>query len=199
MRFRRRHRIVGAIACALVVAALGVALAGGGRVFDPDDTSGVFDVREVGFSHPLGQPPAWTVITASSWKVNPLWDRGYIFLEFDTKGYEDAEHYVVIRSDGRRMHADLFKVATRAGNPDAHLRALTVWRKSDRSVSVKVPLKLMSFPAQRTYYRWWVVTTLTGDKCPHTCIDRVPDEGSIRQWRPGMSPSASQVSGAPGS
>lgn len=181
-------RWVAAVAALVILSLAGAVLAVNGRTTDPDDTAGVLDVREVKFNHPKGEPPAWTVITASSWKISPMWDRGYVFLELDTKGYEPADYYAVIRSDGRSMRGELFKIATKPGKLDSHVANLTVWRKSLDGVSVKVPLKLMEFGRWRSFYRWWIVTSLTGEKCPATCIDRVPDAGTVQQWRPGMAP-----------
>ena len=187
----RRVRATAIGAALLLLALVSASLAVTSRLTDPDDVAGVLDVREVKFSHPKGEPPSWTVITASRWKVSALWDRGYVFLELDTKGFEPADYYALIRSDGRKLLGELFKVATKPGKPDPHVANLTVWRKSHDGVSMKVPLKLMEFGRWRTFYRWWIVTSLTGEKCPTTCLDRVPDEGTVQQWRPGMSPTPS--------
>lgn len=184
----RRSRIAAALAVVVVVSAAGLSLAVRVRLTDPNDTPGVLDVREVRFAHPKGEPPSWTVITARGWTIGSLWDRGYVFVQLDARGAPSADHYALIRSDGLRLRGDLFRVS-RGGVPDVHLRTLTVWRRSDDSVSAKVPLKALRFGPARTSYRWWIVTSLTNERCPRGCLDRVPDEGSIEQWRPGMSPS----------
>jgi hypothetical protein len=175
-------------AIALVVGVSAVSFAVSSQLRDPNDTSGALDVRLVKFNHPKGEPPSWTVLTFTTWKIGQMWDRGYVFLEFDTEGQEAADHYAVVRSDGRSMQGELFRVATRAGRPDQKIADLKVWRKSLDGVSVTVPLKRMDFGPYRDYYRWWIVTTLTADKCPNTCLDRVPDDGSVQQWLPGASP-----------
>lgn len=186
----RRSRSAAALAVALVVAATGLSFAVRVRLTDPDDTPGVLDVREVRFAHPKGEPPSWTVITARDWTIGSLWDRGYVFVQLDARGAPKADHYALVRSDGLRLRADLFRV-TRGGVPDVHVRVLTVWRKANDSVSVKVPLKALRFGPARTSYRWWIVTSITSDRCPRGCLDRVPDEGSVEQMRPGTSPSPS--------
>lgn len=185
-----RARVAGALAVLVALSLAVVSLAATTRLTDPHDTPGVLDVRQVKFDHPKGEPPNWTVITASSWTVGSLWDRGYVFVQLDTYGGEPADHYALIRSDGLMLRAELFEVA-KGGGRDVRLQSLTVWRKANDSVSVKIPLKAMSFGPIRTYYRWWVVTSLTSEKCPRGCLDRVPDEGSVQQWRPGMSPTPS--------
>lgn len=188
----RRSRVaavVAAVVLSLVVA--GFAVAVNVRLTDPDDTVGALDIRQVKFAQPKGEPPAWSVITAGSWKVGALWDRGYVFVQLDTKWSEAADYYALIRSDGLALRGQLFRVATKDGTRDSAIAPLKVWRKASDSVSVRIPLKLMTFGPTRTFYRWWVVTSLTSDKCPATCLDRAPDEGSVQQWRPGMSPTPS--------
>jgi hypothetical protein len=189
VRDRRLYQTALALAVfAVTLASLAVAVAVTSRLTDPDDVAGVLDVRRVKFSQPEGESPSWTVITASSWTVSALWDRGYVFLELDTKGTELADYYALVRSDGRSLRGELFKIARKPHRPDPHVSNLTVWRKGHDGVSVKVPLKAMEFGRFRAFYRWWIVTSLTGEKCPTTCIDRVPDESGVQQWRPGMSP-----------
>jgi hypothetical protein len=172
----------------VVVMVASLANADRARVPDPDDTVGALDVKAVKYERPRGEPPAWTVVTFSRWKVPSLWDRGYVFVYFDTQGLEHPNYYALIRSTGNRMVGELFSTSVKAGRPDVKVSDLRVWRKGPVSVSVRVPLKRMDFGPFRTFYRWWVVTVLTTNKCPNSCIDRVPDEGSVQQWRPGMSP-----------
>jgi hypothetical protein len=186
-----RRRGLALTAVVLAIAVGGAALAVSSELKDPNDAPGALDVRLVKVNHPKGEPPSWTVITFSQWKIGQLWDRGYVFVEFDTEGLETADHYAMIRSDGRAMRGELFRVATRAGRPDRKIADLKVWRKSPDGVSVTVPLKKMEFGPYRSFYRWWVVSSLTGEKCPNTCLDRAPDEGSIQAWLPGQSPAPS--------
>lgn len=184
----RRSRVAGTLAVVLALAVAGIAVAVNVRLTDPDDTVGALDIRQVKFAQPHGESPSWSVITAAPWKVGALWDRGYVFVQLDTKWSEAADYYALIRSDGRTLRGGLFRVARKDGKRDTVIASLTVWRKANDSISVKIPLKLMTFAPTRGDYRWWVVTSLTSDRCPGACIDRAPDEGSIQQWRPGMSP-----------
>ncbi len=184
----RRSRVAGMVAVVLALAVAGIAVAVNARLTDPHDTVGALDIREVKFAQPSGEPPTWSVITATAWKVEALWDRGYVFVQLDTKGSEAADYYALIRSDGRTLRSVLFRVTAESGKGDAAVSPLAVWRKANVSVSVKIPLKLMTFGPTRSFYRWWVVTSLTSEKCSATCLDRAPDQGSVEQWRPGMSP-----------
>jgi hypothetical protein len=63
-----------------------------------------------------------------------------------------------------------------------------VRRKTSNGASVSVPIKSLEFGGFRTSYFWWATTTFTSDRCRRTCVDRAPDDGSVEQWRPGMSP-----------
>ena len=184
----RRSQVAGIVAVVLALAVAGFAVAVNQRLTDPDDTVGVLDIRQVRFAQPTGESPAWSVITAAAWKVGALWDRGYVFVQLDTKWSEAADYFALISSDGRTLRGELFRVTRKDGKRDAAIASLTVWRKANDSISLKIPLKLMTFGPNRGDYRWWVVTSLTSDRCPGTCIDRAPDEGTVQQWLPGMSP-----------
>jgi hypothetical protein len=189
MTFRRLPPF---IAAGVLVLLLATAMAASWRrtdIDDPNDTRGVLDVQTVRFWHPRGEPPEWTVLTFSRWKVRPLWDHGYVHVFFDTIGGEPPEYRVLIRSTGRALLASLWQIAKKPGKLDRFVRDLPVYRKSHDGVSVRVPLKSMTFGPQRISYNWWIVTTLSTDKCPTTCIDRAPNRGSVPQYRPGMSPS----------
>lgn len=160
------------------------------RAGDPDDTRGVLDVRVVRFERLRGKPPSWTVVTFQSWRARSLWDRGFVYVLLDTGGRVKADYYALIRSDGSQMVGALFRVAS-AEAPDREISRLSVSRRSMKSVTVRIPLKLLHFPEGRTFYRWWVSTSLTSEKCPRSCLDRVPDEGALLQYRPGMKPGPS--------
>ena len=158
---------------------------------DGNDTVSVLDVHVVKFNQPKGEAPAWTVITFATWKVGQLWDRGYVYLELDTQGKERSDYYALVRSKGTALAAQLYKVATKPMGADRAIGHLVVWRKTNNGVSVKIPLKHLRFGPYRRFYRWWLETSFTSAKCPRACVDRVPNDGSVQQWRPGMSPSPS--------
>jgi hypothetical protein len=186
-----RTRVALVTAVALVGLLSALAWAEHADYQDGNDTASVLDVHVVKFNQPKGEAPAWTVITFAKWKVGQIWDRGYVYLEIDTEGRERADYYALIRSKGTGLAAQLFKVATKRGGTDRAMGHVVVWRKTNNGVSVRIPLKRLRFGPYRRYYRWWVETSFTSGKCPYTCIDRVPNDGSVQQWRPGMSPSPS--------
>ena len=187
---RARRAILPFVVAGLVVGLVATAMASWRRtdVKDPNDRPGVLDVRMVRFWHPKGLPPEWTVITYNDWKPRQLWDHGYIHLFIDTEGREVPEYRVLVRSSGRNLLGSLWDIAKRPGHADHFVRELTVWRKSSDGVSIKLPLKSMRFGPERKLFSWWAITTLTSEKCPYTCVDRAPGNGSVPQWRPGMSP-----------
>jgi len=190
-----RRAVVPMFVAGLVMTLVATAMASWRRtdLKDPNDRPGILDVRMVRFWHPRGESPEWTVPTFDNWRPRRLWDHGYVHVFLDTKGGQVAEYRVLVRSNGRGLLASLWRIAQRPGRVDRFVRELTVWRKSRDGLSVKVPLKLMRFGADRKMYGWWVVTTLTTEKCPYTCIDRAPGDGLVPQWRPGMSPSPDSI------
>jgi hypothetical protein len=189
---RGRVRVVVVTAViALVGVAAAVAWAEHAEYDDANDTASVLDVHVVKFNRQKGEAPSWTVITFASWKVRQIWDRGYVYVELDTEGKSRSDYYALIRSTGSAMVGQLYKVAAKSGGTDRAMGHLVVWRKTNNGVSVRIPLKRLRFGPYRKFYRWWVETSFTSARCPRACIDRVPNDESVQQWRPGMSPSPS--------
>ncbi len=173
---------------AVVIAGLAVVALAGPRfhsdVNDPNDTRGLLDVRTVRLDHEGGTE--FTVITFASWTAPTLWDRGNAFVFLDTEGGAAAEYFALVRSLGPELEASLWRA--RYDRADRFIRKIGVRRKSGEGVSVAVPIKALKFGRSRTAYFWWASTTFTGAVCRRTCIDRIPNDGSVEQWRPGMSP-----------
>ena len=175
-----------AVAAAVALAAV-VAIAAPsyhGDTNDPNDTKGLLDVQRVRLAHE-GRAEA-TVVTFARWTPVSIWDRGNVYVFLDTEAGDDAEYFVVVRSTGSDLHASLWR--DRRDRRDVFLRNVKVRRKSSDGVSVRLPIKALKFGRFRESYFWWGMTSFTGDVCRRTCLDRAPDEGSIEQWRPGMSP-----------
>jgi hypothetical protein len=156
---------------------------------DPNDTKGVLDVQRVRLDHEGGTEI--TVITFAEWTPASIWDRGNAYVFLDTEADGAAEYFVLVRSTGPDLQASLWR--DRRDRRDVHLRNVKVRRKSPDGVSVAVPIKSLEFGPARESYFWWATTSFTGNRCRRTCLDRAPDEGSVEQWRPGMSPSPTSV------
>ncbi|MDH4113690.1 MAG: hypothetical protein OEV60_13595 [Actinomycetota bacterium] len=154
---------------------------------DPNDTKGLLDVRRVRLAHKGGTEA--TVIMFASWSPAAIWDRGNVYVFLDTSGADDAEYFVLVRSTGSGLQGSLWR--DRRDRRDVFLRTVKVRRKTGNGVSVAIPIKSLEFGGFRTSYFWWATTTFTGRVCRRTCVDRAPDDGSVEQWRPGMSPSPS--------
>lgn len=152
---------------------------------DANDTNGTLDIREVRLIHE-GSPTELSVLTFSSWTTHGIWDRGSVIVYLDTRADEAPEYYVVVRSVGSGVAAEMWR-DVRDGN-DRRLFRVATWRRSRVGVSIRVPVKRLGFGPRRSSYRWFVQTLFTGAKCKATCLDRAPDEGAVEQWRPGMSP-----------
>ncbi len=181
-------RFLGPIAATALTIALIAAAASAHHsdLADPNDTRGALDVRMVKLQH-VGET-AFTVLTFSRWTVRSMWDIGNVVVFLDTKHGEAPEYYVLVRSTGTAMRGALYR---RAAGADRRIAHVGVTRKSGDGVSVRVPVYLLDFGAKRTSYRWYVTTLFAGPHCRATCIDRIPGDGSVEQWRPGMSPTPS--------
>jgi hypothetical protein len=148
---------------------------------DGNDTKGPFDVRRIKVAG--ARRPRYNVVTFPRWKVAQVWDRSYGLVYFDTFGGDAPDYYVLVRSDGYRMRARLYR--DKARKKDRILSAVKAWRPGNRSFAVRVPLGRMRFPEQRLVYHWWVMTLHTGTLCKKVCFDRAPDTGKVTEPAPG--------------
>lgn len=147
------------------------------QLADGNDTGGLLDVRRVEVS---GQDrPKWEFITFAGWSKKRIWDRGFALVYLDTEGGNRFDKYALIRSTGFAMEATLWR--DRKVKSDVKIGKLDVWRRNDRSVTVRVPLSKLDIPPTRTYFRWFTETLFSGQVCPQICIDRVPDAGAIEE------------------
>lgn len=182
IRTRRAAALVAGIALAMLL--VSTAWAHHTDITDPNDTSGALDIRQVRVGHHAGKPVEFTVVTASKWRPRQIWDRGFLTVALDTVGDEREEYRVLVRSTGKQLEATLWAIPKDLSKPDKLVRHLEVFRKTTDGVSVLLPpLWKLRFGVARTFYRWWAVTMLTSEKCPHTCIDRAPNNGSVEQPR----------------
>jgi hypothetical protein len=188
---RARLRPLVPFSIATVVAALAVVAIAAPRfhhdVVDPNDTRGLLDVKRVRLDHEGGTEV--TVITFDTWTAGSIWDRGNAYVFLDTEGGDNPEYFALVRSIGSDLRASLWR--DRRDRRDKLLRRVAVRRKSKDSASVSVPIKSLKFGPHRESYFWWATTTFTAKVCRRTCVDRAPNDGSLEQWRPGMSPSPS--------
>ncbi len=172
-----------AIAISVVVGVTVAAVAGShlGRAQfdDPNDVRGPLDVRRVWFDPEAG-PPRWTVVTFSPWAPGVTQDRAFVFIFLDTKKGRHPDYYVLIHSNGHSLSGSLWRDLDTLG--DVRLGSIAVGSASgDPSVDVQIPMGQLEFGELRTSYRWSVVTMFTGRVCQATCIDHIPDTGTIEQ------------------
>ena len=182
MRTRAAARVALALCAALAAASLPFgASADHADVSDPNDAKGPFDVRRVKVVG--GRKPRYDVVTFPRWTAARVWDRSYGLVYFDTFGGEAPDYYVMVRSDGYRMRARLYR--DKARKKDRPLSVVKAWRPGKRSFAVRVPLAKMKFPQQRLVYHWWVLTLHTGTSCKKVCFDRAPNTGKVTEPAPG--------------
>jgi hypothetical protein len=165
-----------AVAAAVTVALSGLASAHHVDVTDPDDVDGVLDLRRVSL---YGKPPVWSLKTRRPWRARTIWDRGFLLVALDTFGSARYDYYALIRSDGRRLRAALWR--DRSRKKDYRVTWLKTWRPDRRRVKVRLPLRTMTFGKRRRFYRWYSQTLLTGPDCRRTCIDVAPDRSGVRE------------------
>jgi hypothetical protein len=152
---------------------------------DPDDTDGKLDLDQVAFDHE--RSPSWRMATFSWWSVRSIWDRGTFIVQLDTKGDAAADFIAIVRSDGRRLAAALYRL--RRDGREIELTALRTDKDGSKAVTLTIPLREVSIGPNRTSYSWSVLSSFTGGNCTRTCLDAVPDEGMIEQPLPGVTPS----------
>jgi hypothetical protein len=174
-----RIAVAALTAIGVTVVAIAGAAVGRAQLDDPNDTRGPLDVRRVWFDAGAG-PPQWTVVTFSPWSPEETEDRAFAFVFLDTKKGAHPDYYVVIRSTGHSLSGSLWRDLD--GPVDIRLGPVGVSMASgDVGVTVEVPLGRLEFGALRTSYRWSVLTTFTGRVCRVTCVDHVPDQGTLEQ------------------
>lgn len=174
---------------ALVVVTLGAfalpALANHTDQVDPRDTGGRLDLEEVGFDH-VGVP-TWRMSTFSTWTVRSIWDLGTFIVQLDTRGDAAADYVAVVRSDGRRLVAALFRL--RRDGREIEITSLRTDKDGSSAATVTIPLREVWIGTNRTSYFWSVLSSYTGGSCTRTCLDAVPDVGMLEQPLPGVTPS----------
>jgi uncharacterized repeat protein (TIGR01451 family) len=137
---------------------------------DPNDTPGIFDLSSASVYRTSGFRV--TVRTFSRWQTSAVWDRGFFYVLLDTRGNGNPDYEILIRSNGTRMKGLLFKIGS-----NKVLRFLAVTRPNLRSVSVSVPLDLLTFSPGRAYVRWSAESVWNDTPCTSVCFDLVPDAG----------------------
>jgi len=183
---RRRALGIGAMAVVTLTAFALPVLADHTDQVDRHDTGGKLDLAEVVFDH-VGAP-TWRMSTFSTWSVRSIWDLGTFVVQLDTRGDAATDFIAVVRSDGRRLRADLFRL--RRDGREIEMTTLPTAKAGSRAVTVTVPLRQLSIGPNRTSYFWSVLSSFTGGLlCTRTCLDAIPDEGMIEQPLPGVTPS----------
>jgi hypothetical protein len=182
---RRLGPWIGALVVATLTAFALPVLADHTDQIDPHDTGGKLDLQEVVFDH-VGTP-TWRMSTFPTWTVRSIWDLGNFIVQLDTRGDAAADYVAVVRSDGRRLVAALFRL--RRDGREIEVTPLRTTKGGSRAVTVSVPLREVSIGPNRSSYFWSVLSSFTGGYCTRTCLDAVPDEGMIEQPLPGVTPS----------
>jgi hypothetical protein len=183
---RRQALGLGALVAVTAIALALPALAHHTDQVDPNDTDGKLDLEQVGFDHE-GEVPSWRMVTFSTWTVRSIWDRGDFVVQLDTRGDAAADYVAVVRSNGRRLIATLFRL--RRSGRQIEVTSLRTDKEDSWAATVTVPLREVSIGPNRSSYFWSVLSSFTGGSCARTCLDTAPDDGMIEQPLPGVTPS----------
>ena len=143
-----RRVLVAALSLAILAAA--PALANHTTQQDPRDVHGRLDVAEIRFDHSPGL--RWELLTYRGWKLDQLWDRGYLLVRLDTRGDDDSDYLAMVRSDGEDLVAELYRV--RKDGAQVSAGSLETRKQSQRLAWVEVPLNAISIGKGRTSYFW---------------------------------------------
>ena len=147
------------------------------RVRDRDDVDGRLDLRAVEMRN--GQPRRWILKTHKAFSANRIFDRGYLFVYFDTYGKKRFDYYVLLRPERTKIVGALFK--DRRVENDKKLASTKVRKSGKRAIVTTVPFRYMRHPDTAIRYRWHARTIYTGRKCHRVCIDRAPNARSIEE------------------
>ena len=172
------RRAAVAVVLAAVMAVSGVAAAEHTDQVDPNDVTGLLDIEEVRFRHDDG-PYTWVFRTFARWTTKKIWDKGFFVVQLDTIGSAEADFLALLRSTGKEMHGELFRL--RRDGSQRHLRSLAGWRAGAKGAGIAVPARFLEFGAHRTSFFWWTLSLYRSPRCRTTCIDAVPDEGTVEQ------------------
>jgi hypothetical protein len=154
---------------------------------DPNDTPGTMDLEAVTFDHE--GTPTWRFATFAEWTARRIWDHGYLIVQLDTKGGPGVDYVAVVRSIGRDLEANLFRL--RPDGQEVEIDRLPAAKAGAHGALVSVGLRKLKIGPSRTSYFWSGLSSFIGPNCRQTCFDAVPDEGMIEQPLPGTSPSPS--------
>jgi hypothetical protein len=148
---------------------------------DPNDTRGPLDVRRI---ERIGsEKPRWTIVTFGDWRVARMFDRGYFLVYLDTFGSRRFDYYALVRSKGSGLSGTLWR--DRTNRDDVRIGFVESFRRNDRSVAVRVPLRRLHIPPDRFFYFWQVRTLYTGPHCTQVCIDIAPNGRGVFEVIPG--------------
>ncbi|MDQ3963832.1 MAG: hypothetical protein M3277_07980, partial [Actinomycetota bacterium] len=116
MSFREPFtRASGRLTLALVVATVAAivassALADHVVVQDMNDTKGLLDVRRAEVAG--AKRPRFKVTTFERWRVAEIFDYGFMLVQLDTISTPRFDYYALVRSDGSRLRASLWRDRT---------------------------------------------------------------------------------------
>ncbi len=160
-------------ACVLMLAFAAPAAFALTRITDADDSRGLLDIHRVVRKHV--HTPSFRIATYARWRAKTIWDEGEFLVRLETFGDAHYDYYALVRSNGHKMVARLYRDYKNPSHRDARRGSLVVWRPDGHSVRVNVPLRRLIIGRQRHEYMWQAQSLLTSDRCHQVCFDFAPN------------------------
>jgi hypothetical protein len=148
------------------------------KVPDGRDARPPLDLREVHSTTGTSRLEFY-VMTWSRWSTRPARDRAFVLTYLDTLPAPGFDYYVLVRSDGRRLRGNLYRVRVRGR--DRRLARVAAWRNDRRSVSLRVPRSDVELAGARRPWAWQVQTLVTNRLCKRVCFDSAPDTAPAQE------------------
>jgi uncharacterized repeat protein (TIGR02543 family) len=162
----------GVVVAAIALAAPALAAANTTRVLDPHDVRGALDIETVTGTH-VGANVVHTMRTYKPFRSQLLTHNTFITFDFDTNSNGTLDDVAIVVWFHGALHSALL---TTDGTIVAELH---VTRPNSRTVSIKIPTRLLGNPA---VYHWGAAAEYQGKPgCKKTCYDAVPNRGTIKQ------------------
>ena len=167
-----KKRILTIVLAASIMATGHIASAAHQDVPDPNDTPARFDISEVNVTGL--RFPVYTIRTFSRWRIPDVFDLGFFVIYFDTIGTKRFDYYTLVRSNGMRLTATLWR--DRVRRDDVKISNARVRHPTRKIVRVRALIGKMRFGESRVQYRWQVRSLFISGKCrAKLCIDVAPN------------------------
>lgn len=162
----------GVVVATIALVAPALAAANSTHVSDPRDVRGALDIETVTGTH-IGANVVHTLRTYKPFRSQLLTHNTFITFGFDTNSNGTLDDVAIVVWFHGALHSALL---TTDGSIVAELH---VTRPNSRTVSIRIPTRLLGNPA---VYHWYADAEYQGKpNCKKACFDDAPNRGTIKQ------------------